>query len=60
MMIINWIMIAFDNYSPGQVRKEKLGDRITALQQLVSPFGKVPFSILFPRFGYSLVHHPIL
>ena len=24
-----------------QVRKEKLGDRITALQQLVSPFGKV-------------------
>jgi hypothetical protein len=26
-----------------QVRKEKLGDRITALQQLVSPFGKVNF-----------------
>jgi hypothetical protein len=26
-----------------QVRKEKLGDRITALQQLVSPFGKVSF-----------------
>jgi hypothetical protein len=24
-----------------KVRKEKLGDRITALQQLVSPFGKV-------------------
>lgn len=24
-----------------QVRKEKLGDRVTALQQLVSPFGKV-------------------
>lgn len=24
-----------------QVRKEKLGDRIAALQQLVSPFGKV-------------------
>ncbi|KAK9152064.1 hypothetical protein Syun_010373 [Stephania yunnanensis] len=24
-----------------QVRKEKLGDRITALQQLVSPFGKI-------------------
>jgi hypothetical protein len=23
------------------VRKEKLGDRITALHQLVSPFGKV-------------------
>uniref|UniRef100_A0A452ZGI6 Uncharacterized protein n=1 Tax=Aegilops tauschii subsp. strangulata TaxID=200361 RepID=A0A452ZGI6_AEGTS len=26
-----------------QVRKEKLGDRVTALQQLVSPFGKVSF-----------------
>lgn len=25
-----------------QVRKEKLGDRITALHQIVSPFGKVP------------------
>ena len=24
-----------------KVRKEKLGDRVTALQQLVSPFGKV-------------------
>jgi hypothetical protein len=24
-----------------QVRKEKLGDRVTALQQLVAPFGKV-------------------
>ena len=24
-----------------QLRKEKLGDRITALHQLVSPFGKV-------------------
>ncbi|KAK7389730.1 hypothetical protein VNO78_25018 [Psophocarpus tetragonolobus] len=24
----------------GQVRKEKLGDRVTALQQLVSPFEK--------------------
>jgi hypothetical protein len=28
-----------------QVRKEKLGDRITALQQLVSPFGKVSTNI---------------
>lgn len=27
-----------------KVRKEKLGDRITALQQLVSPFGKVRMS----------------
>ena len=33
MLILIWIY--------GQVRKEKLGDRITALQQLVSPFGKV-------------------
>ena len=24
-----------------QIRKEKLGDRIAALQQLVAPFGKV-------------------
>jgi hypothetical protein len=24
-----------------QVRKERLGDRITALHQIVSPFGKV-------------------
>jgi hypothetical protein len=28
-----------------KVRKEKLGDRITALQQLVSPFGKVSTNI---------------
>lgn len=36
-----------------QVRKEKLGDRVTALQQLVSPFGKVNFWILlFHLFGY--------
>lgn len=27
------------------VKKEKLGERITALQQLVSPFGKVCFEI---------------
>lgn len=27
-----------------QVRKEKLGDRITALHQLVSPFGKVNYN----------------
>ena len=29
-----------------QVRKEKLGDRVTALQQLVAPFGKVREAIL--------------
>lgn len=28
-----------------QVRKEKLGDRIAALQQLVAPFGKVASSV---------------
>lgn len=28
-----------------QVRKEKLGDRIAALQQMVAPFGKVVFSV---------------
>ncbi|MBA0659092.1 hypothetical protein Goklo_011252, partial [Gossypium klotzschianum] len=27
-------------YTPSKVRKEKLGDRIAALQQLVAPFGK--------------------
>lgn len=30
-----------------QVRKEKLGDRIAALQQLVAPYGKVIFLIYF-------------
>ena len=28
-------------YGLVQVRKERLGDRITALHQIVSPFGKV-------------------
>jgi hypothetical protein len=28
-----------------QVRKERLGDRITALHQIVSPFGKVSKNI---------------
>ncbi|KAI3729673.1 hypothetical protein L6452_18336 [Arctium lappa] len=31
-----------DHYPPLKVRKEKLGDRISALQQMVAPFGKVP------------------
>lgn len=30
-----------------QVRKEKMGDRITALQQLVAPFGKVFSNIYY-------------
>jgi hypothetical protein len=35
------------------VRKEKLGDRITALQQLVSPFGKTDTaSVLLEAIGY--------
>ncbi|KAM7275690.1 hypothetical protein ACFE04_017556 [Oxalis oulophora] len=44
--------------SPGQsstlkVRKEKLGDRITALHQLVSPFGKTDTaSVLLEAIGY--------
>lgn len=36
-----------------KVRKEKLGDRITALQQLVSPFGKTDTaSVLLEAIGY--------
>ncbi|XP_020673659.1 transcription factor bHLH68-like [Dendrobium catenatum] len=36
-----------------KVRKEKLGDRITALHQLVSPFGKTDTaSVLLEAFGY--------
>ncbi|ESQ55242.1 hypothetical protein EUTSA_v10025811mg [Eutrema salsugineum] len=36
-----------------KVRKEKLGDRITALQQLVSPFGKTDTaSVLHDAIGY--------
>ncbi|KAL7259984.1 hypothetical protein ACSBR1_005779 [Camellia fascicularis] len=36
-----------------KVRKEKLGDRITSLHQLVSPFGKTDTaSVLFEAIGY--------
>ncbi|XP_042043726.1 transcription factor bHLH68-like [Salvia splendens] len=36
-----------------EVRKEKLGDRITALHQLVSPFGKTDTaSVLLEAIGY--------
>lgn len=52
-----------DSYYLDQVRKEKLGDRVTALQQLVSPFGKVnplsfynPFLFLHITFTLSLIH----
>ncbi|KAK7271926.1 hypothetical protein RJT34_28201 [Clitoria ternatea] len=39
--------------APLKVRKEKLGDRITALHQLVSPFGKTDTaSVLLEAIGY--------
>jgi len=37
-LVLHVFMISSSQF---QVRKEKLGDRITALHQLVSPFGKV-------------------
>ncbi|XVE66771.1 hypothetical protein DITRI_Ditri08aG0105600 [Diplodiscus trichospermus] len=41
-----------------KVRKEKLGDRITALQQLVSPFGKTDTaSVLHEAMGYIRFLH---
>ncbi|XP_076954450.1 transcription factor bHLH68-like [Bidens hawaiensis] len=41
------------NLSTFKVRKEKLGDRITALHQLVSPFGKTDTaSVLLEAIGY--------
>ncbi|XP_042397483.1 transcription factor bHLH110-like [Zingiber officinale] len=40
-------------FSPLKVRKEKLGDRIAALQQLVAPFGKTDTaSVLMEAIGY--------
>ncbi|KAK8580882.1 hypothetical protein V6N12_071132 [Hibiscus sabdariffa] len=42
-----------ETYSPSKVRKEKLGDRIAALQQLVAPFGKTDTaSVLMEAIGY--------
>ncbi|XP_042485090.1 transcription factor bHLH123-like isoform X2 [Macadamia integrifolia] len=45
-----------------KVRKEKLGDRITALQQLVSPFGKTDTaSVLFEAIEYiKFLHEQVL
>ncbi|CAA7394565.1 unnamed protein product [Spirodela intermedia] len=41
-----------------KVRKEKLGDRITALQQLVSPFGKTDTaSVLYEAIDYIKFLH---
>ncbi|KAJ8754662.1 hypothetical protein K2173_010753 [Erythroxylum novogranatense] len=43
---------------PFKVRKEKMGDRITALQQLVSPFGKTDTaSVLSEAIGYIKFLH---
>ncbi|KAK4765571.1 hypothetical protein SAY86_026661 [Trapa natans] len=43
---------------PLKVRKEKLGDRITTLHQLVSPFGKTDTaSVLLETFGYIRFLH---
>ncbi|XVF73798.1 hypothetical protein PTKIN_Ptkin13bG0010600 [Pterospermum kingtungense] len=40
-------------YNPSKVRKENLGDRIAALQQLVAPFGKTDTaSVLMEAIGY--------
>jgi hypothetical protein len=45
-------------WSFAQVRKEKLGDRITALHQLVSPFGKVYIiNILFRSTSFTILVH---
>ncbi|XP_038971343.1 transcription factor bHLH123-like isoform X1 [Phoenix dactylifera] len=44
--------------APLKVRKEKLGDRITMLQQLVSPFGKTDTaSVLLDATEYIKCHH---
>ncbi|KAJ6811255.1 transcription factor bHLH110 [Iris pallida] len=41
------------SFTPFKVRKEKLGDRIAALQQLVAPFGKTDTaSVLMEAIGY--------
>ncbi|XP_019095598.1 PREDICTED: transcription factor bHLH110-like [Camelina sativa] len=47
---------------PFKVRKEKVGDRIAALQQLVSPFGKVTlnFPNLFHRFDGQTLSVPYM
>ncbi|XP_065880549.1 transcription factor bHLH110 isoform X2 [Euphorbia lathyris] len=43
----------FPSCNPNKVRKEKLGDRIAALQQLVAPFGKTDTaSVLMEAIGY--------
>ncbi|KAF4350884.1 hypothetical protein F8388_008066 [Cannabis sativa] len=49
---------ASSSQPPLKVRKEKLGDRITALHQLVSPFGKTDTaSVLLEAIGYIRFLH---
>ncbi|GJU87624.1 Myc-type, basic helix-loop-helix domain-containing protein [Tanacetum coccineum] len=44
--------------APFQVRKEKLGDRIAAIQQMVAPFGKTDTaSVLMEAIGYIKFLH---
>nr|GMD35490.1 transcription factor bHLH68-like isoform X1 [Ipomoea batatas] len=46
------------HYYSSEVRKEKLGDRITALHQIVSPFGKTDTaSVLSEAIGYIRFLH---
>nr|GMD33787.1 transcription factor bHLH68-like isoform X1 [Ipomoea batatas] len=46
------------DYYSSEVRKEKLGDRITALHQIVSPFGKTDTaSVLSEAIGYIRFLH---
>ncbi|XP_077242759.1 transcription factor bHLH110-like isoform X2 [Tasmannia lanceolata] len=46
------------SFPPFKVRKEKLGDRIAALQQLVAPFGKTDTaSVLMEAIGYIKFLH---
>ncbi|XP_068640902.1 transcription factor bHLH112-like [Aristolochia californica] len=46
------------SFTTFKVRKEKLGDRISALQQLVSPFGKTDTaSVLFDATEYIKILH---
>nr|WAK86109.1 transcription factor bHLH63 [Nothapodytes nimmoniana] len=51
--------LAFTGHAKGRtVKKEKLGERLTALQQLVSPFGKTDTaSVLHEAMGYIRFLH---
>lgn len=51
-----YVTLIMINYLLNQVRKEKLGDRIAALQQLVAPFGKVRLYILVLYIIYIVIY----